>query len=813
MQETIAKRYRELVETIWKHNRAYQAASPTISDFEYDALYRELLELEQQYPELRSSDSPTQRVWGNVQTGFAPVRHAIPMMSLDNTYSENELLDFMTRVYQGIGTDNLDWTVEPKVDGLSISIRYEKGVLAQGVTRGDGVTGDDITQNLKTIRRIPLKLHGEIPEILEVRGEVFMPRKEFDRLNSEREMEGEAPFANPRNAAAGSLKLLDPAEVAKRSLDVILYGLGEVSPQTNIPQTQQALHDWMQELLLPVFPKVYYCHGFEEVVTAIRDLDKARVRFEYDTDGAVVKLNRFDLREQLGATAKAPRWAIAYKYKPEQAETILQGITIQVGRTGILAPVAELKPVSLSGSTVSRATLHNENYLKEKDIRIGDHVLIEKAGEVIPAVVEALAKKRTGGETHFQFPQTCPICGTPVERKGTVAWCCPNESCPGRMKTGIEYWCSRGTMDISGGGEGLVSKLVDNGLVKDVADLYHLTLEQISPLLKKNEEKPKRKKTQQQEFFLPGLGGELLDPQEKPDADDSQLSKAAKKFLAAVEASKKQDLWRLLAGLGIPNVGSDSAKLLTKHYTCLDQLAEATMQEMTLIDGIGETVAQGIVDWFRAPANKALIERLRAVGLNFESHLYRANSAIPKGAIAGKRFVLSKLIPAEDAQRIRTLLERNGARLGSNITANTHYFLGNMFDPDYAKATRLNVPEITEREIREFAHEASKRLSYYLERHQKLVPEGPTRTEENGTDLRGKTFVLTGTLPTLTREQATALIEQYGGKVTGSVSSKTSYVLAGADPGSKLAKAQELGISILDETGFYTLIGEKDPQA
>ncbi len=609
------------------------------------------------------------------------------MMSLDNTYSEEEIRDFVKRLEKLLPGEKLDWVVEPKLDGVAISLRYENGVLVTGATRGNGTEGDDVTANLKTIRSVPLKIAA--PQVLEVRGEVFMPVAGFEKLNAERKAAGEELYGNPRNTAAGSLKQLDPKIVATRPLDVVIYGIAEIGtpsirsassekssqqaePMLGAPQSQSELLAWLKKLGFKTPEKIWHCHSAEELIAAIHELDQIRKKFPYETDGAVIKLNSFAQRERVGFTAKAPRWAIAYKYAPEQAETKLRAITIQVGRTGALTPVAELEPVFLAGSTISRATLHNEDYIREKDIRIGDTVTIEKAGEVIPAVVNVVLKKRGGGEKKFNFPKTCPECGSKVakeiggdEEEGSV-WRCVNPDCPAQIRGRIEHWCARGAMDIEGGGEVLAAQLVKNNLVRDVADLYSLKLEDVANL-------------------------------------ERMAEKSAKNFLDALAASKSRDLWRLIFGLGILHVGAGGAKSLARHFPTLDDIFAANAEQLAEAEDIGEVIAQSLVNWHGDARNQKLIERLRAAGLNFRSELFQPR----------------------------------------------------------AKA-------------------------------------GP---------FAGKTFVLTGTLPTLKREEAAAKIESLGGKVSGSVSQKTDFVVAGEEAGSKLDKAQKLGVKIIDEKEFLKMCG------
>ncbi len=660
-------RHAKLAEEIRGHDHAYYVeASPTITDQEYDRLYHELLDLEKEFPDLITPDSPSQRVGGEPLTEFKPVQHLSPMMSLDNTYSQAEVREFVARVQRLVPDGKLEWMVEPKVDGVAINLRFENGVFTCGATRGDGTTGDDVTSNLKTIRGIPARLREtgkKLPAVVEIRGEVFMPKAAFAKLNAERAANGEEPFANPRNSAAGSLKQLDPRLAAKRALDIIVYGLGTFQG-AEPPKEHDEVLAWLKKAGFKTPEKTWKCYSADELIAAIDELDTLRKKFLYETDGAVIKLNSFALRERVGFTSKAPRWAMAYKYAAEQAETKLKAITIQVGRTGALTPVAELEPVFLAGSTISRATLHNEDELRRKDIRVGDTVTIEKAGEVIPAVVGVVLTKRTGNEVQFVFPSTCPECGSKVARtegaagEGGVVWRCVNPDCPAQIRGRIEHWCARGAMDIEGGGEVLVGQLVKNGLVQDVADLYKLTLDELMNLERMGE-------------------------------------KSAQNFLDGIQASKSRDLWRLLFGLGILHVGAGVAKALGKAFATLDDLFAASLPQLVETEDVGEVIAQSIVQWHGDARNRKLIERLRKAGLNFKSSLY--NPAAAAGAFAGK------------------------------------------------------------------------------------------------------TFVLTGTLPTLKREEAAAKIEALGGKVSGSVSKKTDYVVAGEEAGSKLDKAQKLGIKIIDE--------------
>lgn len=680
MSSTARDRHTQLTSEIRRLDHAYyQLGRSEVTDFEYDQLLRELTDLESQHPEFVTPESPTQRVGGKPVDQFRAARHSVPMLSLENTYSPEEVRAFILRVQKLAPAEVLDWVIEPKIDGVAVSLSYERGRFVRGATRGDGVTGDDITSNLRTIRGLPLLLNPsptrEFPESVEIRGEVYLPRSGFERMNREREAAGEERFANARNATVGSLKQLDPREAAKRPLAVVLYGLGEYRGN-GIPTTQEELLLCLKAWGLPGPERTWKANSVDEVLEAIADLDRLRARFGYDTDGAVVKLNRLGLRERIGITTKAPRWAMAYKYAPEQAETRLKSITIQVGRTGALTPVAELEPVFLAGSTVARATLHNEEDLRRKDLRLGDTVVIEKAGEVIPAVVRVVTHKRTGEEKPYVFPTKCPECGSVAVRESIASgegasWRCPNPDCPAQVRGRLEHWCSRGAMDIEGGGEVMVAQLVAAGLARDPSDLYRLKLAEVAAL-------------------------------------ERQGEKSAANFLAGIDASRNRELHRLIFGLGILHVGVSIAKILARSYPDLNAIASATVLELTAIEGIGETIAKSVENWFADPVHRALIARLRSCGLNLQSSQYRPREARVAGILSGL------------------------------------------------------------------------------------------------------TVVLTGTLPTLSREAATALVESHGGKVSSSVSKKTHLLLAGEEAGSKLTKAQELRVPVLTEGEFLERLGRPD---
>lgn len=657
-----AKRAEHLRSELERHNRLYyQHAAPEISDREFDQLLRELQDIEKEHPELITPDSPTQRVGGAPLEGFAQITHRVPMMSLDNTYSEEELSEFYARLQKGLGREKIKCTIEPKVDGVAVSVRYENGVLKHGVTRGDGRVGDDITQNLKTIRSLPLRLPKHVPQTFEVRGEVYMNRAEFEKMNQEREEAGEPRFANPRNSTAGSLKQLDPRDAAKRPLSVIFYGMGDHGEAKL--QSQSQIYDLLHEAGLPKAELLWDCDSIEQMLGVIHELDERRRKLPYDTDGAVIKVDSFAEQRDLGSTSKAPRWAIAYKYAAEQAETKLLAVDIQVGRTGALTPVARLTPVFLSGSTVSNATLHNFEEIERKDIRVGDFVTIEKAGEIIPAVVSVNKDKRTGEETPVPVPTECPVCGTPVRKdEGQVAIRCPNSDCPEQVKRRVEHFTHRGAMDIRGLGEQVVGQLVDIGLVHHIPDLYDLNEDALGKL-------------------------------------ERQGKKSIENLLKGIAESKTQPPWRLLFGLGVPQVGASSARSLVEHFGSIDALAAASMEDLLKVQDIGDIVAQSIHDWFREEKNVQRLDRLRAAGLQFAN-------------------------PKEDR--------------------------------------------------------ASDKLA-------------------------GTTWVITGTL-SQGRDEVADIIRSHGGKVSSSVSSKTSFLLAGEEAGSKLEKATKLGVKVLSEAEFQELI-------
>ncbi|NMB17811.1 MAG: NAD-dependent DNA ligase LigA [Firmicutes bacterium] len=651
---TVKERVEELRRVIRHHDyRYYVLADPEISDGEYDVLMRELEALEAAHPELIAPDSPTQRVAGMPQTGFEVVFHRVPLLSLANAFDEEELWAWDGRTRRLLGTEP-EYVAELKIDGLAVSLLYEEGRFVRGATRGDGEQGEDITLNLRTIPSIPLRLPGNGPRVLEVRGEVYMDRREFERLNDERLAAGEAPFANPRNAAAGSLRQLDPRITAERRLDIFLYGLGYAEGPR--PQTHMEVLALFQDLGLRVNPNIRLCSSMEEGIAFCRHWAEAREELSYDIDGVVLKVNSLAWQEKLGATAKNPRWAIAYKFPAQEATTTVEDIIVQVGRTGVLTPLAILTPVVVAGSTVSRASLHNADIVAQKDVRVGDVVIIRKAGDVIPEIVKVVKERRTGKEQPFRMPTTCPSCGGMVFRAPKeAAHRCVNTACRAQLVERLIHFVSRDAMDIEGLGPARIEQLVEKGLVEDPADIYALTMDDFLSL-------------------------ELVQ------------ETSARNFLEAVEASKSRPAHRVLYALGIRHVGAEAARELMNHFPDLFALTRASQEELMAVPGVGEKIAASIREFAAEPKNQELLGELT----------------------------------------------RRGVGLGK------------------AEA----------------------------------VPKGP---------LTGYQFVLTGALESMGRKEAAAKIEELGGKVTGAVSTKTDYVVVGADPGSKLTRAEALGIRVLDE--------------
>ena len=663
-EKNIESEIENLRREINRHNELYyQNSAPEIADAEFDALLVELKTLEDENPELITPDSPTQRVGGRSE-GFKPFVHRVPLMSLDNSYDLDDLKAFDERCQKLADGRRFDYVAELKIDGLSVALHYENGVLVAGATRGDGQTGDDVYSNVKMIRTIPLTLKDNFHERAEVRGEVFMARSVFEKINAELEMQGEKIYANPRNFASGTLRQLDSSVVKSRRLNMFPYDL--LSGNQKMFATHWENFEWLENAGFNVNPHRRLCENFDELVEFVNEMQTKRDSLDYDIDGVVVKVNQTQLQQEFGATTKAPRWAIAYKYPAMQATTRLNDIKIQVGRTGSLTPVAYLEPVLLAGTVVARASLHNEDEIKRLNIKLGDYVLIEKSGEIIPQILQIIESRRTGDEREYEFPKICPVCNSAVARpEGEVVTRCTNADCPAKVKARILYFASRKAMDIEGLGVILVEKLVDLGLVKTVADIYSLTLEQISEL-------------------------------------ERMAEKSATNLINQIENSKMRGLQRLLYGIDIRHVGERYAKILANHYRSIDKLAEATVEELDAIHEIGLTVAVSVFNFFRNSRNQETIERLKAADVKTE--------------ISGD----------------------SGANFNENFV--------------------------------------------------------------------GKTFVLTGKLEQFSRDEAANLIEERGGRVSSSVSKKTDYVVAGEDAGSKLTKAESLGVKVLSEEGFKNII-------
>ncbi len=667
--EDIKKELKRLRDEISYHNyRYYVLDDPEISDAEYDRLFQRLLELEAQYPELITPDSPTQRVGAQPQEFFSEVRHRVPMLSLENAFSENEVREFLKRISRFLGDERaFTLTAEPKVDGIAVELVYEKGTLTAASTRGDGYVGENILPNVKTILSIPITLlplkdAPPIPELLEVRGEIYMEKEDFKRLNKEREMEGLPLFANPRNAAAGSVRQLDPKVTARRRLNMFCYGVGTIIPRNfnTHYELMLALQAWGLRINRPY---IKICKSVEEVLDYIKGLEEERETLPYEIDGAVIKVNELELQERLGQKTRSPRWAIAYKFKPTQGTTQILKIDVQVGRTGALTPVAHLKPVEIGGVIVKRATLHNQEEIYRKDIREGDTVVVERAGDVIPEVVKVITSKRTGVERPFEMPNTCPVCGTEVvRRQGEVIYRCPNQQCPAQARQGLKHFVSRSAMNIEGLGEKLLIKMIENGLVKDQADLYALKKEDLLNL----------------ERMGPRLAQNILD---------------------AIEKSKTPSFSKFIYALGIRYVGEHTAQLLAKKYKSIEALMEAREDELMEIEGIGPQAAESIVSFFAQDENRTLIKRLLDYGV-------------------------------------------------------------------YPQ------PEV----------------------------------EEKKTAISGKTIVITGSLSSMTREEAKRVIQEKGGIFGASVTKKTDLVVVGESPGSKLEKAKELGVKTVSEKEFLEMI-------
>ncbi len=673
-EQEAKKRIEQLTRELQQHNYNYYVlANPTISDYDFDQLLKELELLEKQYPQFRLPDSPTLRVGGDITKSFKTVKHRYPMMSLSNSYSEEEIRDFIHRVTKAVGTD-VEFVCELKYDGVAISLTYENGLLVQAVTRGDGVRGDDVTNNIKTIKSIPLRLRGDYPEELEVRGEIFMPHIGFNRLNSEREEIGEAPFANPRNATAGSIKMQDPKEVAKRPLDCIIYYVPQDLPGIT---THYDAIKYVGNLGIKTSNNIALCRKEEDIFEFINDWNVGREHLPYDIDGIVIKVNNLLLQKELGYTAKSPRWAIAYKFKAERVETVLLSIAYQVGRTGAVTPVANLRPVQLAGTVVKRASLHNADIIAQLDVRVGDTVFVEKGGEIIPKIVAVNFEKRPANALPVKFIENCPQCGTPLVRKeGEAAFYCPNEdNCPPQIKGKLEHFISRKAMNIDSLGEGKIEMLFDNGLVKNVADLYYLTYDQL-------------------------LGLEKVIPAEenKKEKKISFKEKTVQNILKGIENSLAVPFPRVLYALGIRYVGETVAKKLTARFTSIDQLQQASYDELISVDEIGEKIAESVIEWFKKPEHIEIIERLKAKGVQME---ITETAAPVSDVLQGKSFVVSGVFERHSRNEIKMLIEQYGGKNVGSISSKTDYVLAgaNMGPAKKEKAEKLGVPTISEEEF------------------------------------------------------------------------------------------------------------------
>lgn len=674
--DAVRKEIEELRRNIREHDyRYYVLNEPIISDYEYDQLMAKLIALENAHPELITPDSPTQRVSGEPTKEFPTVVHEIPMLSLSNTYSIEELQEFENRLKNFLPVETFEYVTELKFDGIAVSLIYRDGVLVQAATRGDGEQGDEITNNLKTIRSVPLRLfvNAHLPQNIEVRGEVYMTKSAFEKLNKEQEKLGEKPFANPRNATGGTLKLQDPQLVAKRSLSFTAYYLrllGEDRERIPLTTHFEALH-MLRELGLPVSRHIALCKSLWEVVDFCNTWEEKRDELPFEIDGVVIKVNHFDQQERLGATAKSPRWATAYKFKPRQATTVLRKIHFQVGRTGVITPVAVLEPVSLGGITITRATLHNEEEIQRKDIREGDTVIVERGGDVIPKIVGVVKEKRTTNSVPFQMPSTCPVCGGPVVReRGEVAVRCENIACPAQVHRRIAHFASRTAMDIEGLGESWIQALIENKFVSDYGDLYYLQKKELLKLERMGE-------------------------------------KSAQNLLEAIEASKTRPLDRVIFALGIRHVGANVATLLADHFGSIEKLKNATEEELSRIEGIGPIIAESIVQFFSQKHNLEVLEKLRRAGVRMEEE--RIKPPI-QGIFAGKTFVLTGALTRFTREAATELIESEGGHVASSVSSNTDYVLvGENPGSKYRKALDLGIQIMDEDTFVNLLEKAKKR--------------------------------------------------------------------------------------------------------
>ena len=673
-KEQAKSRIQSLTREIDQHNHNYYVLSkPIISDFDFDILLKELEQLEKEYPEFADPNSPTRRVGGDITKEFKQVVHKFPMLSLSNTYSELELREFDARVRKAIG-DDVEYVCELKYDGVSISLTYIDGTLVRAVTRGDGVQGDDVTANIKTIRSIPLKLQGDFPQEFEIRGEIFIPKEEFIRLNKQRMEDGDEPFANPRNSASGSIKMQDSAEVAKRPLDCFLYFvLGDNLPGDNHYEILKKSKSW--GFKIPDY--IAKCSTIDEVLDLIHDWEKGREQLPFEIDGVVIKVNRYAQQEELGMTAKSPRWAIAYKFQAEQASTRLNSIDYQVGRTGAITPVANLEPVHLAGTTVKRASLHNADIIKTLDVRIGDTVYVEKGGEIIPKIVGVDLTKRPADSVPVEYIGICPECQTPLIREeGEANHYCPNEEgCPPQIKGRILHFISRNALDIDTIGEGRVEMMIDAGLLTNPADLYDLTYEQLF-----------------------GLEKIIAATEDKKEKKISFQEKTVTNILNGIEVSKNISFEKVLYGLGIRYVGQTVAKKLALHYHTIEKLKDVSFEELVLVDEVGEKIAESVVNYFKNPKHLQMIDRLKASGVQME---LQNIPEIKSDKLAGKSIIASGKLTNFSREEIKEVIEQHGGKPVSSISKKTDFLLaGENIGPNkLAKANELGIPIISEEEF------------------------------------------------------------------------------------------------------------------
>ncbi|MGH8444570.1 MAG: NAD-dependent DNA ligase LigA [Solimonas sp.] len=759
--ETDRRRAETLRRQLHEHNhRYYVLDQPSVSDAEYDGLFRELQELEARHPELQGADSPTQRVGGAPLKEFAAVRHRQPMQSLGNAFSEDELRDFDRRVREGLDRDAIDYVAEPKLDGLAVSLMYRDGLFVQGATRGDGETGEDITANLKTIRAIPLRLHGKAPPLIEVRGEVYLPHAGFKRMNDEAAAKGEKVFVNPRNAAAGSLRQLDPRLTAQRPLSFYAYAVGHHEGWQR-PQRHSQVLEQLRKWGLPVSSLIETVPGADGCLRYYAAMQKRRADLPFDIDGVVYKLDDLDGRDELGSVSRAPRWAVAHKFAAEEAETLLENVDFQVGRTGALTPTARLRTVFVGGANVSNATLHNMDEVARKDVRIGDTVIVRRAGDVIPEVKGVVLDKRPADARPIVMPSACPVCGSEVKKDpdGPICRCIGRLVCKAQLKQLLQHFVSRRAADIDGVGESLIAELVDRDRLKTPADLFTLQVADIAVLYKSAEVAPA-------------------------------------KIVDAIAARRELALGRLVYALGISSVGETTARDLAKHIGAFARIRTALPEVLALVEGIGTTAAEEIRWFFADEHNAAAVDALLVQVKVGEEHAVSAEIAaqctpgwlLAQQGIKGLGPVKAEKLAA-DARDAAALLARVDDELG----------LIRLLDERTAAAVRGHFADTANRE-RLLA------LDRQLHDFGLVGSAAPQRAAVAG-PLAGKTFVLTGTLP-VPRDEAAAQIEAAGGKVSGSVSKKTDYVVAGDEAGSKLAKAQQLGVAVLDYDGLQTLLNE-----